>query len=104
MTGLDDCRVDPGVLTSDDAVHAMGIHHSCPEQCWPRRRVDAALYAEYTAQTFPPSSSRHGDTFAALVREAIHLTEKTPRASSRSRREQTHQRDYPAISTEPQRK
>ncbi|MEV4126112.1 hypothetical protein [Nocardia sp. NPDC049707] len=80
MTGFDDCHVDPGVLTSDDAVHAMSIHHSCPEQCWPRRRVDAALDAEYTAQAFPPRSSSHGDThFAALVREAIRLAEKASR-------------------------
>ena len=55
---LHDCLTDPGVLTDNDAIRAMGIHHSCPPQCLVLGRALDTLNTEYTSIPGPcPQSS-----------------------------------------------
>ncbi|WP_330251432.1 hypothetical protein OG874_35640 [Nocardia sp. NBC_00565] len=56
-TGLEDCFTDPGPLSIDDAIRAMGIHHSCPQQCRVLHRANDILSEEYVAVALPPGPS-----------------------------------------------
>ncbi|MEV4126947.1 hypothetical protein [Nocardia sp. NPDC049707] len=70
MTGVDDCRVDPGVLTGDDAVRAMSVHYGCPPQCLPRCRAEDAMTREFVKVARIP-----GEWDADLAEKVRQITE-----------------------------
>ncbi|WP_433524048.1 hypothetical protein ACQPZ2_02075 [Nocardia pseudovaccinii] len=46
---LHNCLTDPGVLTDNDAIRAISIHHSCPPQCLVLGRALDTLGTKYTS-------------------------------------------------------
>ncbi|WP_405179364.1 hypothetical protein OG225_36845 [Nocardia sp. NBC_01377] len=92
MTGLADCRTDPGELGTDDAIRAMSVHHDCAPQCHVLRRASDRLDAAYgcvplTAKRGVSSASQISETdrlLAARIREYLALPRQFP-AGPRSR-------------------
>ncbi|MGO4615646.1 hypothetical protein AB4305_14825 [Nocardia sp. 2YAB30] len=56
-----DCLTDPGVLTDNDAIRAMSIHHSCPPQCLVLGRALDTLSTEYPSIATPHAHSTAAD-------------------------------------------
>ncbi|MFX0581103.1 hypothetical protein [Nocardia nepalensis] len=48
-----DCLTDPGELGTNDAIHAMSVHHSCPPQCLPLGRAMDTLSVEFVSTAMP---------------------------------------------------